>query len=445
MPGLKQVFLNGQHGHPLLHKTCPGDRHLTKELMPIVEDFEDTIGREVVNLVIVDGEVCSLGIFEAFNELNKNRRKKIYLLTSLDSNQYRFEDFKFRDRRGLRPLRDGDFVPFRVDKKGKVKSRLALVEFDYLSNANRRRKYSEEYPVRCVVVKKLNGKLSVIVTNIPYEDIISGVELANLYYNRWPCQEAKFKEMKRYCNLNVNHGFKKRTVFNRLAANRLEKVEKSLAYNLRRVENLKVKKEHVTRQITKRSASTKKQCEKLEGQITKLRDRLNTSEGGDFKLRSRLEKKNEDLGKLEGRCNEKVKVLKDKQKAYGKLEKKILKLIGENKTKVALWSKRLEDTAFYEIDTEMDHIMTNLKILYENSLLYLKNHFFGGNVGIGMLIRCFINHYGNLEILDDGKRLRFKLNRFDGKKLMKKAKRACKIFNEMEIKTADGVLLEMAV
>jgi hypothetical protein len=31
MPGLKQIFLNGNKGHPLLHKTCPGDRHLTKE------------------------------------------------------------------------------------------------------------------------------------------------------------------------------------------------------------------------------------------------------------------------------------------------------------------------------------------------------------------------------------------------------------------------------
>jgi hypothetical protein len=31
MPGLKQIFLNGNKGHPLLHKTCRGDRHLTKE------------------------------------------------------------------------------------------------------------------------------------------------------------------------------------------------------------------------------------------------------------------------------------------------------------------------------------------------------------------------------------------------------------------------------
>jgi hypothetical protein len=447
MPGLKEVFLNGQQGHPLLHKTCPGDRHLTKELIPIVEDFEDAIGREVVNLVIVDGEVCSLGMFEAFDVLNKNRMKKMYLLTSLDSNQYRFDDFKFKDLSGSRPLRDEDFVPFRINKKGKVKSRVALVEFDYLSNANRRRKCPQEYFVRCAVVKKLNGNLSVIVTNIPYENITSGIELANLYYNRWPCQEAKFKEMKRYCNLKVNHGFKKREVFNRLAADRLQKAEKSLKYNLRRLEKVKEKGRHVKKQITKRSASAKKQREYLEGQIMKIRGRLNNVKEpcDDSTLRCRLDMKIGDLGQLEGRYNEKMNSLQARQKACRTLEKKILKLIDEKSEKVALWRKRLEETAFYELETEMDHIMTTFKILFENSLLYVKDEFFGGSVGLEMLLRCFVNHYGTLEIFDSGKRLRFKLDRFDGRALTKKAKKACTIFNGLKIKTADGILLEMAV
>ena len=42
------------------------------------------------------------------------------------------------------------------------------------------------------------------------------------------CQEAKLKVMARYCNLKVNHGFKKNAVFNRIAANKLENAKKSL-------------------------------------------------------------------------------------------------------------------------------------------------------------------------------------------------------------------------
>ena len=44
--------------------------------------------------------------------------------------------------------------------------------------------------------------------------------------------------------------------------------------------------------------------------------------------------------------------------------------------------------------------MTNFKIIYEYSMLFAKEAFFEGNVGMEMMTRQFINHYGDLEILD---------------------------------------------
>jgi len=139
-----------------------------------------------------------------------------------------WEDFKVRDGKVARVVEDADFEVLKRNKRGKVVSRVALVEFNYLSNANRQQKGEdkEEYPMRCALVNKENGKHTAIVTTAPNEEIGSGAKLAELYYNRWPCQEAKFKEMARYCNLKVNHGFKKKEVFNRMAANKLEKAEK---------------------------------------------------------------------------------------------------------------------------------------------------------------------------------------------------------------------------
>jgi hypothetical protein len=89
--------------------------------------------------------------------------------------------------------------------------------------------------------------------------------------------------------------------------------------------------------------------------------------------------------------------------------------------------------------------MTNFKILYENSLLYAKDVFFEEEIGMGMFVKQFVNHYGDLDVLDNGKRLRFKLNKFDGKGMTKRARRACEIFNDLEIRTADGFLLELVV
>ena len=445
MAGRKLVFLNGHDGHPLLHRTCPGDRHLTKEILPLVEDFEKSAGGEVVNMVVVDGEGCSLEVFKAFDQLNRTRKKKIYPLTVLDSNQYRIGDFKVRCRKGKRPVRDSDFAVFKRDKKGRVKSRVALIEFDYRSNANRRRKNGEQYLTRCALVKKRDGKITVIITTMPTEMIASGAELANLYYNRWPCQEAKFKEMARYCNLRVNHGFGKVRVFNRMAAKRLERAEKSLAYNTRRIKNLRAKREGVKRQIEKRRVRWGEERNKLEGQIERLGERLRDRKGDEGKLSQRLMGRLRELGQLEGRYPAKIEALEEKEKGLGGREKRILKSMEQNREEVDRWKKELEDTPFLEIDPEMDHVMTNLKILYENSLLYAKDTFFEGKIGMRALFRHVINHYGDIEILDDEKTMRFKLNRFDGKGLTKKVRRACRIFNEMKIRTSDGMLLEMVV
>jgi len=445
MPGLKQIFINGQDGHPLLHRTCPGDRHLTKELLPIVEDFENTIGGEVVNLVVFDGEGCSLEIFREFDDLNKSRANKIYPVTVLDSNQYQFKDFKIKDGNCRRPLQNEDFEVYKRDKKGRVITRVALVEFDYLKNTNKKPKDTNEYLMRCALVKKEIGKLTAIITTLPYKSILSGTELANLYYNRWPCQEAKFKEMTRYCNLNINHGFKKKKVFNRMADKRLKKTERSLAYDKRRLEHLMEKYMHIKRQMEKRNNRFKEELAKLENQIEKINSRLKNHKGDENKLRKRLEKKNREIGQLEGFYQEKIRVLKERDKELNKQEKQILKLIEQNKLDVRKWKKEIKDTPFYEIDSEMDHTMTNFKILLENSLLYVKDTFFEGKMGLGMLIKQFINHYGDVEILNSGNKFKFIMNKFDGKGLTKKAKKACTIFNEMKIKTADGIILEITI
>ena len=447
MPGLEQIFLNGQMGHPLLHRTCPGDRHLTKELLGIVKDFEEIVGGEVVNVVVFDGEGCSLEVFKTFDVLNGKREKEIYSLTVLDSNQYRFEDFKVKDAicDGRRQIMEQDFDVYKRDKKGRVRSRVALAEFDYLSNINRRRKDKEGYLMRCALVKKKNDKLTVVITTMPLDKIDSGAELADLYYNRWPCQEAKFKEMTKYCNLNVNHGFVKKEVFNRMAAKRLEAAETSLAYDVRRLENLNVKYEDVKRQMGKRSVRNEKNNEELRGQIGKIKGRLRDGRGDENKLRVRLEKKIERLGQLEGKYPGKIMVLRERENTLRRKERQILKSIEQNKIEADRWKSEVEDTPFYEIDPEMDHIMTNFKILHENSLLYAKDVFFEEEIGMGMFVKQFVNHYGDLDILDNGKRFRFKLNKFDGKGLTKRARRACEIFNDLEIRTADGVLLELVV
>ena len=43
----------------------------------------NAIGGEVVNMVIVDAECCSLDQFKEFDKINKDRKMNIYLLTMM--------------------------------------------------------------------------------------------------------------------------------------------------------------------------------------------------------------------------------------------------------------------------------------------------------------------------------------------------------------------------
>ena len=263
----------------------------------------------------------------------------------------------------------------------------------------------------------------------------------------WLDNIAFSNQGKRIINeIGSNLGFmEKNQVFNRFADKRLKRAEKSLAYDKRILENLMEKYTHVDRQKEKQKARFNKGLKKLEDQKETIIECLNNHKGDENKLRGKWENKVREMGQLEGLHQEKIRVLDEKERTLNKRKEQILNLIDQNKTDVTRWRKELEETAFYEIDTEMDHIMANFKILLENSLLYAIEKFFGDKIGMSQLTNQFLNHYGDLQILDNGKIFRFRLNKFDGMKLMKNARKACKIFNDMKIRTADGIRLEMVV
>ena len=408
MPGLEQVFLNGPRGHPLLHTTHPGDASLKDHILPNVMAFERAVGGEVVNLVVVDNAGCSRQMFEEFARLRAARERMVYLVTSTRGNQYRFpEDFRVRvDGDGgiaHRPLQDGDFRPFHKDGKGRVTSRVALAEFNYLANANRRGREGELWLRSAVVSKVRVDKRSIIVTDAPWTEIPSGDWLARCYYDRWPYQEARFKEMAWLCDLDVNHGFGKEEVPNRLAIKRVKGLSRSLAF-------------------------CKKRVARLDGEIPELDRKISTGKPDGLRTRQRMERR---------------KLLQEKRKALATKAERYQR-------KLAVWEERLASEPLYEIRTEMDHIMSVLKVLLENMFLYVHERFFDGGPprGLGMLLRTFIGHHGDLEVLEDedgGLTYRFVLDGFDSSRDRQLARAACERANRMAPRTVDGVRIEMAV
>ena len=122
----------------------------------------------------------------------------------------------------------------------------------------------------------------------------------------------------------------------------------------------------------------------------------------------------------------------------------------EKKTnEVEKYKTKYENEPLYEIDTEMDHLMLNFKILHENALMFAKEKFFPGDcdLGIDLLIRYFFTHYGDIKIYGDskGKMMAFVLNRSDSEEHEKMMEHACTKFNALNIRTADDLLLRMMI
>ena len=446
MKGLEQMFINGSKGHPLMHRTMPGDSHLGKELHSLVDDFEEALGRESVRLVVVDNEGCSLGVMEKFLELNQNRELKMYPVTMIRSNQYSSEgDFKVRSDNGdNRVVKEDDYNVLRIDKKGRVASKVALTEFDY---------NGEGFLVRCALVKKIrNDKLTPIITLIPWNEVKSPAWLANIYYGRWPNQEAKFKEMIKHSNLNVNHGFKKIEIFNRTIFSRLEDTKKSLEYDKKRLKNANHNLDKTEAQIKKCKKKRIMDISEFDEKILVLECKMRFCKDENRKevLRRRLDRMNKKMEDMKFKC--KKRLLRLSEKEYD-LENKIeglKKKLVDDREAITRYEEKIETQKLYEIDTEMDHIMANFKIIHENSMLYAREYFFDRYCGTGleMLNRIFFTHYGDIEIervgYDDFV-MKFILNRFESRKQQKEAYTICKKFNGMNIRTIDGMRLEMRV
>ena len=446
MKGLEQMFINGSKGHPLMHRTMPGDSHLGKELHSLVNDFEDALGRESVRLVIVDNEGCSLDVLKKFDKLNRDRELKMYPVTMIRSNQYSSEsDFKVRNDNGdNKGVKENDFNLLRIDKKGRMVSKVALTEFDY---------DGQGFLVRCALVKKIgNDKLTPIITLTPWDEVKSPAWLANIYYGRWPNQEAKFKEMIKHSNLNVNHGFKKIEVFNRTIFSRLEDTKKSLEYDKKRLNNANRNLDKTKVQIKKCKKKRMMDISEFDEEIVVLECKMRFCKDENRKevLRRRLDRKNKKMQDMKFKC--KKRLLRLSEKMYD-LENKIewlKKKVVDDREATTRYEEKIETQKLYEIDTEMDHIMANFKIIHENSMLYAREHFFDRycETGLEMLNRVFFTHYGDIEIEKvghDDSVMKFILNRFESRKQQKEARKVCEKFNEECIQTANGVKLEFAI
>jgi len=207
MPSLESVYFHSGYGVPLWMVSHSGRMPLVKAVPELLNEFSALHGEaDIGRIVVIDAEGNSVPFLKQLEQapvprawvtrLKPSIMQGKQILETTQSNEYRDGD---RIREGLVDLND-------PEEPGKV-FRCRVIEIE------RRSKGTCTY----LGASTLLGR-----------DEWNAEQLANLYFERWPKQEANFRAVNQATKLKQVHGYGKQHVDNVAVVTKLDELEKRI-------------------------------------------------------------------------------------------------------------------------------------------------------------------------------------------------------------------------
>jgi transposase len=396
---LENVFIHDGKGHPLYFQTFQGHVDLGKHALEMQNKLIQLLDTpsahvQVNRILIMDGGGNSV---KTLRELNKSDE---YFITILDENQ----------------TKDRKFKHIREEKKYEYgNANLIDCQIELLDSSEK----NYIFECRAVIIKWVNGRKSVLVTDIP-RDLLNESEITKKYFDRWPMQEKTFREAK--CGVNIH---------------------RIVGYG-KKIEN-----------YDKMDEKHSKICQTITQLKLKLKEPLNEIETIDEQLA--------DLYKLERPLREKSLII-DGERILNEVdsielqqyESQISKCLNEQKKienehkdefdrlkKCLKEEERLrQKNKVYRIDTELDQIMTCFKMSFVNLCsLFLKKCFNDEKMELLTLFESIFQLEGSASILNGKKTIELEMNSKEPR-LMDKLNNGLGILNTMNIYDLDDRLIK---
>jgi hypothetical protein len=392
------VVLHDAQGHPLLATTHRGDQHLTLGLPCMLHRYEQATGQVQIQRVVLDREGMAA---EFLAQLQQEGRQ---VVTLLRADQYEGEaSFE----------QVGQWQPWRYNRHGQLICEVASARFAL------RRPDQSDPPVevevglirdwrRLLVVEgategadiqdwqadltsqplrfweegwqalpappaPTTPKLIPVVTT---GQGMEAMELAQIYFQRWNCQENSLRDWLIPLHLDTNHGYTKEPVVNSELAKRqvvlegrVQRLERLAQASRARLADFRDQDQHLQEQVQ----AYEQQWMELSLQVLPLGATGQTEERDYFPLKARqlatdwevrqrkvkLEKNAVRslhlLTKCEGYCRELRQVLRRQEDLEAQARE------------------------MYELDHSKDQIMTLLKVGLANLGMWVRDHYFGEN------------------------------------------------------------------
>ena len=401
---LEQVFIHDGFGHPIYFETFSGHGPVGEHILGLFEKIEDAIAdvprssTKVYRAIVMDSASNSVKALRAFAD-----QQKYYYVTPLDDNQWdERKVIKFgsvsRYRSGKATLRELEIELEDSNEKGYlISSRAIKIEWD-------------------------NGKMTVLLTNLPLK-IVDASDVVWSYFRRWPAQELQFRYKKAVVSLNRVAGYGRKAIENP----RVLEAQKKAATRI----------EELSRQLKKPS----EQISIHENKIADLipQERQLKAQG---KIKNGKRILVQQLQQQLDRCSKKINAHK---RAIKKIEKEHgdkFKLLRKHQKQ---WLRLQGKEKVYEIDVELDQIVTFHRISLANLLSYFIKHFLDGAcISMVMLLHRIIHLQATIEESNEVRKVKLKRNDKDPE-MMRKLSFALEKLNRLRIQGPRGKYMEFSL
>jgi hypothetical protein len=353
MPSLETVSFHSGYGVPLWMVTHSGRAPLVKAVPNLLDQFHElNDGAEIGRIVVIDAEGNSVPFLKQLEQGPRPRAWVTRFRPSL------VEGKRIFNRTNYQPYRDGDRI------------RTGLVD---LNDPEAPKKIFRTRVVE--IERRSKGTVTYIGASTRLEERDwKPAQIADLYFNRWPNQEANFRAVNQALGLKQVHGYGKQLVDNVTVITELDE----LAQKIGQTEEL----------VEQRSEELKRQQESLHEQEKLLRRSERHNETLTRQLHERIS-----LGQT---ITPKLRELTAEKKATEEQIHKQTQVVSRSQRKtdhlsaqVARHQKQLQQSQerrekleprrlIFQHDVELDSIFSVLKVGLVLTIMFVLKEYLGG-------------------------------------------------------------------
>ena len=420
MPALELVCFHSGYGVPLWITTHSGRTPLVKAVPQLLSQFRDLHDQaEVGRIVVIDAEGNSVPFLKQLEQGPVPRAWVTRFKPSL------LQGKRIFNRTNYRPYRDGDRI------------RTGLVD---LNDPQAR---GQTFRVRVIEVERRSkGTVTYLgASTLLAERDWSATDIANLYFDRWPKQEANFRAVNQALGSKQVHGYGKQLVDNVTVITELDeldqKIRASQEQRKQRTEQLQQQRQQLHEQ--------RKQMRRLERRtetLTRhLQDRVTRGQRITPKLRQTA-KEQKAVAQQARRCTQAVaRGVKKTACLSSQLERQQRQLEEYQQRQQTLQSRR----RIFQHDVELDSLFSVLKFGLVLAISFVLKEYFGdARMAPITFLERVATLPARLHILPDVEILTFEYNRRDPD-VMALLSQHCDAINARALPTRSGRTLQIRV